>query len=372
MKLFLIFSIAFFITFRTVPTLVKLANKFDIYDTFSKRKIHTKKISFLGGIGIVFGFLISILLTICLFGFNLTSLQLSLITGLIIIFFHGLGDDLFEYNSKKKLLFQLILSFFLVYYGGIKITHFERFLPISQMPAYLENIISILIFMTIINAYNMIDGADGITTIMAIVPCLYYTYAFSSDGQMIWAAMTSAISGSLIAYFLFNKPPAYIFMGDNGSLFIGLFLGAVTIYFVNAGNTVSKIHSAGRVIIAFSIIALPILDLIRLFFYRLIQKKSPFNADNEHIHHLLIKFAGQNWNNKVLYLVLQLQLFLASLSQLFKNVNWFIYIITTIIGYFVFVKFLRIIIKFDQKIESSKSNKEMEISSDGVYLSKLQ
>ena len=344
MKLILLTTIAFLFTFRCIPLLIKLANKFDIYENQSERKLYLKKTSYLGGIAIAGGFLLSFLLSSCLFGLHINSIHFSILMGLIVIFFHGLGDDIFEYSSKKKLLFQLMLAFLLVNYGGLRISHLERFLPFNEIPEYLGTVLNMLIFMTIVNAFNLIDGADGITTVSALIPCIYFAVVFISNDQWVWGAMAAALTGSLVSYFLFNKPPAYIFMGDNGSLFIGTLLASFCIYFIDHGNTFTHQSSSARVITAFAVISLPILDLLRLFFYRLINKRSPFSADREHIHHLFMNLLQKTWDLKLLLLVAQVQIFITLFALLMKNGNWFYFITACTIGYFLFIKGVKILI----------------------------
>lgn len=282
------FLVAAFITWFSIPKIIKVVKIRNLADKPGPRKIHSREIPTLGGIGIFGGFFISLLLFV-----NGSIEHLSMIAaGAMIIFFMGQKDDLINMNAQKKLFFELIVAILITTTTDLRITDLHGFLGIQSIPLWLSIMISVLIIVLIMNAYNLIDGIDGLAASIGILCAVVYGSWFWAAGEIGYTVMAAAIAGALCAFLPFNmyKGRFKIFMGDTGSLTIGLLLAVLTLRFNELNSMVAapvKFQSAPA--ISMGILFLPIFDTLRVTIIRLIQKSNPFQGDNNHLHHRLLR-----------------------------------------------------------------------------------
>jgi UDP-N-acetylmuramyl pentapeptide phosphotransferase/UDP-N-acetylglucosamine-1-phosphate transferase len=191
----------------------------------------------------------------------------------------------------NKLLIQLIASGLITIGQGIVIDHFHGIFGINEIPYFASIVLSIFTIIVITNSINLIDGVDGLAGGIGLIISLSFALWFNYTGQSGFALMAFALSGALLGFLLFNFNPAKIFMGDAGSLTVGFLLSIFAIKFISINSPISnfenKILSAPA--IAVSIFIVPLYDTLRVFIIRCIKRKSPFAADRNHIHHVLLK-----------------------------------------------------------------------------------
>lgn len=328
---------SFLLCFYTIPILVKIANRFNIYDAPSHIKKHNRNISFLGGVALIFAFIIpiSLFLPDGIQKPKYINAYLILIT---IIFLHGIGDDFFNYSPKRKFFVQAVLCSLLIYKTGFYLppeSMFAKF-ALSQSVSF---IITLVTAVGIINAYNLIDGSDGLAASISLIASLFYAISFYLDGNFFFCILALSGASALTAFLLYNKPPAYIFMGDSGSLFIGMLLATFTFVFIEEKSSIVVIKVSNRLILAFSFISIPILDMMRLFVTRIYNKKSPFNGDNNHIHHLMANIGFTS--KQVLIVIIISQLLFIGIAFLSLDKSWIGFIIVNISIYIIGIQFLR-------------------------------
>jgi UDP-N-acetylmuramyl pentapeptide phosphotransferase/UDP-N-acetylglucosamine-1-phosphate transferase len=353
---------SFILCFYTIPVLIKLANRFNIYDQPGFIKNHDRKISFFGGAALFTAFVIPLSLLLP----ESTPKPPYLIAYLIllaIIFLHGLGDDLFNYSPMYKFSFQGVLISLLIYKTGL-------YLPVETMfdnytlPAGLSFALTLLGCMSIVNAFNLIDGSDGLAGGLALVGSLFYSIYFLLSGNLFLALTAIAVTGSLLAFLLYNKPPAHIFMGDSGSLFIGMLLATLTIFFVApVGNERLALTVNNRIVLGFSLLSVPVLDMVRMFFLRAANGQNPFKGDNQHIHHLM-KEIGFTSKQTVLILV-TFQILMVGIAFLAINSSWLGFILVNLCLYIFLVQLLRQLkTYFSRKRSGQESLSVQNVSSD--------
>jgi len=270
---------------------------------------------------------------------------------LLILAFIGLCDDLLGFKPTKKLLFQLMASALLIYKGNFYLP-FDQIFTTIQVPPALNFCITLIFMVGITNAYNLIDGADGLAASIGIIICLSYGFLFFMGNQYFYCAMAISMSGALIAFFLYNKPPALIFMGDTGSLFLGMLFSVFSIFFIEKGGTFSNYLINTRIILAFALLSVPLLDMVRLFYIRIYHKKSPFSADNNHIHHLLAQL-GYTPIQVVLW-VLFLEVSIIGVALLAGNKSWLGFVLVSICIYGIAIQGIRQLITYKGRIEQFK------------------
>jgi len=328
---------SFLLCFYSIPILVKLANRFNIYDQPNHIKKHIRKITFLGGAAILFSFLIPLSLLLPAEIKKPIYLNSYLIL-MVIIFFHGLGDDIFNYNPSKKFLIQGLLCGLLIYKTGLYIP-FENMLDGWQLPSIVYVMLTLLAAMAVVNAYNLIDGSDGLAASISLIAGLFYAFYFFMDGNYFFFIAALGISASLLAFLLYNRPPAHIFMGDSGSLFIGMLLATFTFVFIENKTGAAGLSTSNRVILAFSFLSIPILDMVRLFIVRSYGGRNPFKGDNNHIHHLMENIGFTT--KQTLLIITTFQLLNIGIAYLALNKSWIGFILISICVYTFLIQSLR-------------------------------
>ena len=277
--------IAYLITFFLLPFIIRIAHTNKIFDKPDERKTHSHPVSSLGGIAIFAGLMLSMLLVYDFKTFG-TDFQFYL-AALFIIFIIGVIDDIFVLKAWKKLLGQVATISLLIFKAHVLITNLQGFLTIYQLTEFQSVCITFFILMLVINAFNLIDGVDGLAASLGMAACVLFGVFFVVNEQIPYGLLAFSICGSLLAFLIYNFPPAKIFMGDSGSTLIGLVTAVLAIRFVETAAVEKTISLQCPPAVAFGILLLPLLDVLRVIALRLINKKSPFIPDRNHLHHLL-------------------------------------------------------------------------------------
>jgi UDP-N-acetylmuramyl pentapeptide phosphotransferase/UDP-N-acetylglucosamine-1-phosphate transferase len=279
-------SVSFIISFLAIPIVIQVAEKKKLYDVPDERKIHTRQIASLGGVGIFGGFILASLLSIQ--GYLNPEFQ-YFFAAAFIIFFLGLKDDLVILSASKKFIGQIMAAAILIHLGGIRLDSMYGLFGIEQLPEGFGLALSYLTIIVVINSFNLIDGIDGLAASLGTLTMLVFgAYFFAIDYQA-YALLSFSMAGSLVAFLIFNHHPAKIFMGDSGSLMIGLVNSILVIKFINVAHIPQvAVPVTASVAIGFAILIVPLLDTLRVFSIRILKGKSPFTPDRNHVHHLLL------------------------------------------------------------------------------------
>lgn len=279
-------SVSFIITFLAIPVVMQIAEKKKLYDVPDERKVHTRLVASLGGIAIFGGFLLAALLSVQ--GYLNPEFQYFFAAALV-IFFLGLKDDIMILSATKKFIGQIIAASILIHLGGIRLDSMHGLLGFDQLPEGFGLALSYLTIIVVINSFNLIDGVDGLAASLGILTMLVFgTYFFLIDYQA-YSLLAFSMAGSLVAFIIFNHHPAKIFMGDSGSLMIGLVNAILVIKFITVANApFVAVPISSAVAIGFAILIVPLLDTLRVFGIRIIKGRSPFTPDRNHVHHLLL------------------------------------------------------------------------------------
>ncbi|WP_428328435.1 MraY family glycosyltransferase [Mucilaginibacter sp.] len=284
----LVVAVSILITSIAIPSILHVARFRHLYDDLGHfRKEHDHGIPRLGGVAIFVGFTITSLL-LCMTN---KSLPINyILTACIILFAMGLKDDLSGVNSNTKFLIQFIVCAILVLLGNIRLTNLYGVFGIYELPYIVSVCLSILVILLLINAFNLIDGIDGLAATTGIIANGAFALLFIYLHQYELAAVSLAMVGAIIGFLRFNITPAKIFMGDTGSLLIGLISAVMALKFMEvsrAGSNTSYFYPAPVLTVA--ILIGPIFDTIRVFVIRIASGVSPFNADRNHIHHRMLR-----------------------------------------------------------------------------------
>lgn len=304
MLLLFTFLFSFLIVSFSIPSIINLAFKKRLFDDPSdQRKVHKRIVPNFGGIAIFTGFLLSCSLFISA---DLVPEANKLMAGGLILFMIGLNDDLIVLGPKIKFTAQFVSAFIIAVIADIRIENLQGFIGVYELGYVSSILFTFVVIVGVVNAFNLIDGIDGLAASLGIMLSVLYAYLFWHSGHMGWAALSISLTGALLGFLLFNVTPARIFMGDSGSLLLGFIAVVLSIKFVNISSQdvmqfgVVDINSNLGLMLA--ILIIPVFDTIRVFTLRLVRNTSPFKADSNHLHHRLL-FLGFSHMQATLILV---------------------------------------------------------------------
>jgi len=312
------FASALIITWYYIPKVIKVVQERHLEDKPGFHKIHKSDVPTLGGIGIFGGFIFGFLI-----GVNGYMPGLSYFTAAaVFLLFVGIKDDLVYLNPKKKFWGELGGAVLVALFTNIHITHFHGFMGITDISATTTFVITILVFLFIINAVNLTDGIDGLAASVGIIASVAFGIFFFLSGDYGYTVMAAALLGSLLAFLYYNmsQGPKKIFMGDSGSLVIGFTLAVFAIHFnelVAAGESILKLDSAPSIAIA--VLIIPLYDTLRVTVLRLRAHKSILVGDKRHIHHMMLRAGLSHWQ-ATLYLSL-FNIFIIGVALLLDNLG---------------------------------------------------
>jgi UDP-N-acetylmuramyl pentapeptide phosphotransferase/UDP-N-acetylglucosamine-1-phosphate transferase len=337
----------------TVPVIVRLSILKKLFDVPNARKMNKAVVPNLGGVALFFGITIATLL--CIHNYSFPEFR-YILAGMIIMFYIGIMDDILIISAYKKLLAQMVCALILILPGNIRITDLHGILGFSEI-SYLSSIIlSFIIIISIINAFNLIDGIDGLASALGILASIVLGTLFYEAQEYRYAIVCFAIFGSLITFFFYNVfgRENKIFMGDTGSLIIGLLFAVLIIKYNEIALTMDSYAKNFSPVISMAIIIIPIFDMIRLFGYRVFKRKSPFSADINHIHHKILKLGITHLKTTVL--LLTANLFLIGIAFFFRYADNNIMLFTLILSAGLF-SFIPDVISEFRKAENSTAKK---------------
>jgi len=343
----IIFYIAIFLfagitVVLSIPSIIYISIDYNLFDKNDMhRKIHGDNISRLGGLSIVGSFTVSTLLFSTLTTFEGANF---LITSCIILAALGLKDDVYGSNTSTKFILQLIVAIILVFFGDFRLTSLYGVLGIGDMNVMWGGIFSVILIIFLNNAFNLIDGIDGLAASIGIIANLIFGIIFALMDQIPYAFIAFALAGSIAGFLKFNWNPAKIFMGDTGALIIGLVTATLSIKFIELNKFSDKpdpfIYSAPA--IAVSILIVPIFDSLRIFTVRILKGKSPFDGDRNHIHHRMDRLGIKN--PIIILITASLNIGMVAMTIMMRHLGNF-FLIFFIIGLcviFDFILFVRL------------------------------
>lgn len=279
-------GLAFLITFFSIPAIIEIAKTKKLFDVPDGRKVHKAAIPRLGGLGIFAGFSIAVLMGVPP---SMSGVLQYIMAAVVIIFFIGVKDDILIISATKKFISQLIAAGIIIKFGALEITNMYGFMGIHELSPTVGVLLTLFLIVVVTNSFNLIDGVDGLAGSLGLMSAAIFGFYFIQTGQDMYAVMAFSLTGSLIAFLIFNFNPAKIFMGDTGSLLIGLLNSIFVIKFITtatSGQYGTPLESAPA--IGFAILIVPLFDTLRVFAVRIFNRKSPFCPDKNHIHHLLL------------------------------------------------------------------------------------
>ena len=295
---FLVFTLSGILTYCTQ----KIFIHYKKFDDFNHRSSHKTLATRTGGIGIF----LTLLLVSSYYYFNKVELfDYSLFIPLGIMFIVGVYDDFYNADFKLKFLLQIIVAKIIIDQGYV-ISNYHGLFGFYEIPWILAQLSTVFVFLVIINAINFIDGIDGLAITEVIKTILLIE--FFSAGKTALSPLAMFVVVSILPLYYFNfKKERKVFLGDGGSLLLGTVASVYIFYVLGSDFKFNNDISFNKVLFSILVLLYPLLDLLRVFIIRLKNKKSPFEPDQNHIHHLLISKLSQI---NALIIIISMELFL--------------------------------------------------------------
>lgn len=350
------FIVSFLFVLFTTPILIKVGIKYGFVDKANQRKIHHGLIPRIGGVGIAAGTLFPLFLLFFYRNF-VSRVLFGSPENIIVIIFGGLSisllglfDDIKGLNAKIKLLFQIGLAIIAIY-NGFSINAMSTPWGVVQL-GWFGYFLTVLWIVGIINAFNLIDGMDGLSSGVSFFACITIMSLSIVNGYMFVALVSASLAGAVVGFLVYNFNPAKIFMGDAGSMFIGYILAVLSL------KNQSKGHTIVSLLVPIIAMGLPILDTTLAFLRRFLRNQSIFSADKQHIHHILLsKGLNQKKAVFILYGVSVVFTLLAMLLIFQKDIEAFLIIAVFSIVVFVIITKLGYTEMFYSRFRIKKGNR---------------
>lgn len=309
-------ALTFVITLLITPVVRKFAHLRDYLDRpDNNRKLHVRDVATMGGIGIFFAYYI---------GFTLSGYAGEMVgfpyfsAALLFLFFTGMKDDISEISVKFKLLIEIIVASIVIIACEVSITNFYGVFGIHEISVWMGRLITLFTIIVVMNAFNLIDGVDGLAAGLGCIATLLFGIGFWMAGDGVYMSFALILCAALFAFLMFNFSPASIILGDTGSLITGFLIAILAVQFVGLNESVSFTEQFGEMspILPIAILSVPLYDTFRVFLLRMFQGKSPFTPGYDHIHHVVLRIGFDHKRTAVfLYIISILITLIAYVSK---------------------------------------------------------
>lgn len=354
-----------------MPFFIRLMLKYHVLDRSGGRKIHKGEKVNIGGVIIFIAFLASYLIALPFIAKQEPiDLALTFIILILCIVVVGIRDDMNSLTAKNKLIIEIILVLFLCRMG-IRIDNLYGFLGIYEIPLWVSYSGTIFFFIVVLNAYNLIDGIDGQAATQALsifIPLLlFFLFIVPGNeckscfgGVFFWSIICVSIIGALLGFMHYNWEPSRVFMGDTGSISIGVILASVMIAAIQYNGiygkeiTIDGFEIKSKIGVIIVLFFVPLADTLRVFMVRIMNRKSPFSPDKSHIHYLLLRTGASHQTGALITLSFSIVISILGimLSTIFYD-NIFIPLLAVL--FILYVRSLSYVTKL--RIKKMKKNK---------------
>lgn len=289
------------------------------------RSSHLRKIPNLGGIALFY----SIGVCAPIFAYELFDIYKFLFASLVILLYVGIMDDIVVIRAYKKLIAQILVATIMVLGSDVRIRSLFGLFGVYELNYFLSVVFSIVTFIILINAFNLIDGIDGLAGGYSVICSGLFALSYYRLGEYNYPLVVFCfvLIGAVLAFLYYNLSnyrSVKVFMGDTGSMILGFLLAFTAMCFIDVFidkglQDIPRYHLESAPVIAVAVLILPIVDTLKVILLRLINKKSPFDADKNHIHHQLLKL-NLTHRRSTSYIITY-YLFIVAFAYYFRHIN---------------------------------------------------
>lgn len=286
---FSLFIVSIFATWWVFKKVLRIAIDKNIVDNPDARKIQRVPVPVLGGMAVYFGIIVSLAIAGLMCDIS-SLLEMGCIMTLML--FIGTMDDIISLTPRTRFIIEILAVLALIFCNGYSINDFHGLWGINEIPQWVAVLLTVFACVGIINAINLIDGVNGLSSGYCIVTCLIFGFVFyyAGDTEMTTLAVSSV--GALLPFFFHNVfgKKSKMFIGDGGTLLMGVIMSSFVINILKSDSLVAacSTDSIGLIPFTLAVLVIPVFDTLRVMSLRIARGTSPFNPDKTHLHHLLM------------------------------------------------------------------------------------
>lgn len=281
--------LAFLGTLWIHPKVLKIAILKNIVDNPDARKLQRNPVPVMGGIAVFFGIAIGLCCSQAIFN---SASTFMLISAMLIMLYTGTMDDIISLSPGIRLLIEILVIVWLMYTSNSSINCFWGLWGISTIPAWISYPLTIFAAVGIINAINLIDGVNGLSSGFCFMSSVLFAIFFQITGNQTMTTLAMSAAGAIVPFFLHNVfgQNTKMFIGDGGTLVIGTMMAmfVMNILGTNSGCSILAAKGVGLIPFTLAVLSIPVFDTLRVMSTRILNKKSPFHPDKTHLHHMFI------------------------------------------------------------------------------------
>lgn len=294
-SLFISFLLSLFLVGWIHPRLVKIALLKNIVDNPDARKLQRTPVPVLGGVAIFFGIVIAIG---CVSSVVDCSGLPVVIMAMMAMLYIGTMDDILNLSPALRFLIEILVVLLLIYVGGYCIDDFHGLWGIGQIPRWIAVPLTVIASVGIINAINLIDGVNGLSSGFCILACMMFGTLFYLSGHVKMTLLAVVSIGALIPFFFHNVfgKTSRMFIGDGGTLVMGTVMSVFVIEVLRTDSlcAVYVDTTVGLLPFTLAVLCIPIFDTLRVMSTRMLKGTSPFHPDKTHLHHMFIRLGASH------------------------------------------------------------------------------
>lgn len=348
------FFAALIATFLIHPKILKIAILKDLVDNPDARKLQRRPTPVMGGIAVFFG----ILMGLCCSQMITTEYLFIYIAAMLTMLYIGTIDDILSLSPKLRLAVEIGLVLMLISVTGSSVNNFFGLWGVEEIPVWVAYALTIFASVGIINAINLIDGVNGLSTGFCVMASTLFAILFYLSGNKPMLIVALSAAGAIIPFFLHNVfgKKTRMFIGDGGALVMGIIMSIFIMNTLDTNSLSAQFTENGFGLIPFclSVLSVPVFDTLRVMFMRIIRGTSPFNADKTHLHHLFIDLGfshiGTTFSILSMNTLVVLSWWISYILGASVDIQLYVVIFISILCTFVFYKFARTQIAKDSKV----------------------
>ncbi len=368
--LLLPFLAAFISTLWIHPKILKIAILKNIVDNPDARKLQRCPIPVMGGIAVFFGLLVGICSSQIMF---FSPGVFILTAAMLVMLYTGTIDDILDLSPNIRFLIEILVVGFIMYVNECAINNFNGLWGIGTIPMWVAAPLTVFAAVGIINAINLIDGVNGLSSGFCFMASVLFAIMFYISGNVTMTILATSAAGAIVPFFLHNVfgKTSKMFIGDGGTLVIGTMMSMFVISILGKGSLSARFAEQGVGLIPFTlaVLAVPVFDTLRVMSMRILRGKSPFSPDKTHLHHLFIELGFTHTGTTVSILSLNFLIVVAwFLSyKLGASIDTQLYIVIamSLCITFVFYKFAK-----DQIVHNGKGLKVLKAIANFMHIEK--
>lgn len=357
------------------PKILKIAILKNLVDNPDARKLQRNPVPVMGGIAVFFGIVIGICSSQMMFS---SPNVFMLIAAMLIMLYTGTIDDILNLTPTTRFTIEILIISWLMYTNHVSINCFWGLWGIETIPSWIAYPLTVFASVGIINAINLIDGVNGLSSGFCFIASVLFATMFYNAGNYVMAVIAASAAGAIIPFFFHNVfgDKSKMFIGDGGTLVMGTMMSMFVIGILGEGSYCACYSECGMNLVAFTlaILAIPVFDTLRVMSSRVLRGTSPFHADKTHLHHLFLELGFSHTGTTVTILtintIIVLSCFIAYKLGASKDVQMYIVLALSILVTFVFYKYASIKIRKQGKTSAffKRIGKIMNFEKKGFWL----